>query len=364
MLENGVISVRQFQIFVFVFTIGSSVLYIPSALAAEAKQDAWIAAGFGVVIGLLVVKLITSVAKLYPNLNFAQYTEVILGKWLGKLVNLAFFFNFYMISAFVLRDVGDFVITLLMPETPLQAILIIFIVVVIMGIRLGLETLARAAEIFYPGLIIMMLILLIALTPEFEFSNIQPLFESGVKTIVRSSLPFIAVPFFQFSVFLMIIPYVQKKKGAEKKFFSGALKAGILLIIFTVVSILVLGVDITARQFYPTFTLSEKINIGNILQRLEAVVAGIWLISIFFKLAICFYASVLSLAHTLKLKDYKVLTFPLGMILVVLSIVVYPNIVYTGEFIKWMFFYFGTMGLVIPITVLGVSKLRSGITRE
>ncbi|MBO1511199.1 GerAB/ArcD/ProY family transporter [Metabacillus bambusae] len=364
MLENGVISVRQFQIFVFIFTIGSSILYIPSSLAAEAKQDAWIPAGFGVVIGLLVVKLITSLAKLYPNLNFAQYTEVILGKWIGKLVNLAFFFNFYMICAFVLRDVGDFVITLLMPETPLQAILIIFIVVVILGIRLGLETLARAAEIFYPWLIFMMLILLIALTPEVKFTNIQPLFESEVKTIVRASLPFIAVPFFQFSVFLMIIPYVQQKKGVEKKFFSGALKAGILLIIFTVVSILVLGVNITARQFYPTFTLSEKINIGNFLQRLEAVIASIWFISIFFKLAICFYASILSLAHTLKLKDYKVLTFPLGIILVVLSIVVYPNIVYTSDFIKWMFFYFGTMGLVIPITLLGVSKLRRSITRQ
>ncbi|KKI88445.1 hypothetical protein WQ54_31480 [Bacillus sp. SA1-12] len=364
MLENGVISVRQFQIFVFVFTIGSSILYIPSALAAEAKQDAWIAAGFGVIIGLLVVKLITSVAKLYPNLNFAQYTEVVLGKWIGKLVNLAFFFNFYMISAFVLRDVGDFVTTLLMPETPIQAILILFIVVVIMGIRLGLETLARAAEIIYPLLIIMIFILLIALTPEIKFTNIQPLFKSDVKTIVRASLPFIAVPFFQISVFLMIIPYVHKKKGAEKKFFSGAFKAGILLIVFTVFSILVLGVDITAREFYPTFSLSQKINIGNFLQRLEAVTASIWFISIFFKLSICFYASVLSLAHTLKLKDYKVLSFPLGMILVVLSIVVYPNIVYTGEFIKWMVYYFGTMGLVIPITLLGVSILRSGISRK
>jgi spore germination protein KB len=359
MLENGVISVRQFQVFVFVFTIGSSVLYIPAALAAEAKQDAWIAAGFGVVIGLLVVKLITSVAKLYPNLNFAQYTELIFGKWIGKLVNLAFFFNFYMISAFVLRDVGDFVLTHLMPETPVQAILILFIVVVIMGIRSGLETIARVAELFYPWLIIIMLMLLIALIPEIKSTNIQPLFESEVKTIVRASLPFIAVPFFQISVFLMIIPYVQRKKGVEKKFFSGVLYGGILLIMFTLISILVLGVDITPTQLFPTYGLVQKINIGNFLQRLEALITGIWFITIFFKLSICFYASALSLAHTLKLKDYKVLTFPLGIILVILSIVVYPNIVYTSEFIQWMFFYFGTMGVIIPIIVLGVSKLRN-----
>ncbi|MED2944371.1 endospore germination permease [Bacillus swezeyi] len=359
MLENGMISARQFQIFVFIFTIGSSVLYIPASLAAEAKQDAWIASGFGLGIGLLIVKLVTSVAKLYPDLNFAQYIEVILGKWAGTIVNLAFFFNFFMVSAFVLRDVGDFLLTVIMPETPLQSILIIFILVVIMGVRLGLETLARSAEIFYPLLIILMLLLLIALIPQFQFSNIQPLFESRLKTITLASFPFIAVPFFQFSVFLMIMPYVHKKKEVEKNFFSGTIKAGMLLILFTAVSILVLGVDMTARQFFPTYTLSRKINIGDFLQRLEPIMAGIWFISIFIKLAICYYASALSLAHTLKLKDYRVLTFPLGMILVVLSIIIYPNIVYTGEFIKWMFFYFGTMGLVVPILVLGVSKLKS-----
>ncbi|MFN2747808.1 endospore germination permease [Bacillus sp. z60-18] len=334
MLENGVISARQFQVLVFLFTIGSSVLYIPASLAAEAKQDAWISSVFGVGIGLLIVKLITSVAKPYPNLNFAQYTEVIFGKWLGTLINLGFFFNFYLISAFVLRDVGDFLLTLILPETPLPSILIMFIIVVIIGIRLGLETLARAAEIFYPWLILLLLLLLIALTPQFQLSNIQPFFESGIKATVRASFPFIAVPFFQFSAFLMIIPYVQKRKEVEKNFFLGTCKAGILLILITVISIVVLGVDMTARHFYPTYALSKKINIGDFLQRLEPVMAGIWFVSIFFKLAVCFYASALSLAHTLKLKNYRVLTFPLGMILVVLSIIVYPNIVYTSEFIK------------------------------
>ncbi|MFP3124023.1 hypothetical protein OH784_14955 [Ectobacillus funiculus] len=39
MLEKGVISVKQFEKLVFIFTVGSSVLYIPSVLAAKAKQD-------------------------------------------------------------------------------------------------------------------------------------------------------------------------------------------------------------------------------------------------------------------------------------------------------------------------------------
>ena len=359
MPNNEVISARQFNVLVIIFVIGSSILYIPSILAAEAKQDAWIVAVFGSVVGILIAKLVASVAKIYPDLNFTQYTEVILGKWFGKLINLVFFINFFMLSGFVLRDVGDFWTTQIMPETPIEAILIMFVLVGVYSIRLGIETIARSAEIFIPWLILMVLVLLLTVTPQMKFSNIQPMFEFGFKTIMRTSLPFIANPFLQLSVFLMIYPHVNNKMKAEKGLLMGVLIGSVILITFTVFSLLVLGSYVTSSQFFPTYTLAKNISIGNFLERIEVLVGLIWIISIFFKLTICLYASTLSLAYIFNLKDYKFLTLPLSMILVVLSIVVYPNIAYTGEFVKWMFSYFAIMRLIIPVLLYIVSKMRS-----
>lgn len=42
MLNNGKTSARQFKVLIFLYTIGSTILIIPSGLAATAKQDAWI----------------------------------------------------------------------------------------------------------------------------------------------------------------------------------------------------------------------------------------------------------------------------------------------------------------------------------
>lgn len=42
MLEKGKIGSRQLMILVILYTLGDSILVIPSIVASEAEQDAWI----------------------------------------------------------------------------------------------------------------------------------------------------------------------------------------------------------------------------------------------------------------------------------------------------------------------------------
>ena len=71
--------------------------------------------------------------------------------------------------------------TQVMSETPIQAVNLIFAIVVVMGVRLGLETLVRAAEIFFPWIIMLFIILVICLLPEIQIEKLQPMFTVGVN---------------------------------------------------------------------------------------------------------------------------------------------------------------------------------------
>lgn len=359
MLENGKIGVNQFTVLVIIFTIGSSVLVVPSGLASEAKQDAWIAAILGVGVGLLFVWLYYTLGNFYPHMTLIEYSEKILGTWLGKVVALLFLSYFFILAALLLREIGDFMTTQIMPETPIQAIHIIFLIIVIMGARLGLEVLTRAAEIFLPWVIMLFIFLVIFLFPQIEFTKVQPMLEEGLKPVLRATFTFLGLPFLELVVFLMIFPYVNKRKQASKAFLVGTCLGGGVIIIITVFSILVLGADFTARNIYPAYILAKKINVGDFLERLEAIVAGIWFITIFFKLTICFYATALGLAQTLKLKDYRPLLLPLGMLVIVFSLVASPNITYFQTFIATIWTpYSLTFGLFLPLLLLVVGKLR------
>ncbi|XEC95558.1 GerAB/ArcD/ProY family transporter [Paenibacillus tarimensis] len=137
MLENGKIGVRQFMILVILFSVGTSILLAPSLLASEAKQDAWIAGILGVGVGLLSVWLYNTLGNLFPNKTLVEYSEEILGKWIGKAISLVFFIFIFTLTALVLRNLGDFMTTQIMPETPIEFLHIIFFIYCYYGNSFG-----------------------------------------------------------------------------------------------------------------------------------------------------------------------------------------------------------------------------------
>lgn len=360
MMQNVKINAYQFLALVTLFSMGTSILIVPSVLAAEAKQDAWIAAIFGTGIGLLVIWLFCVIAQWFPHLTFTQVNEKILGTWVGKAVSLLFVFMSFIYTSSLLFYSGTFLNTHLMPNTPLAALNILMAIIIVMGVRLGLETIARSAEVLILFFFVLFLFLVLFISPEVKFENVQPVFETGTRTIIQSSLPFIETISVNAIVLLMIFPaFVNKIKQAKKSFFIGNLIGGIVIIIFTFLSISVLGADSTAREYYPGYELAKRINVGDFIQRIEGLMAALWIIALYFKATLYFYASVLGIAQILNLKDYRPLTIPLGMVVVVLSLVIYPNVVYQQNWnaTTGLFFSF-SIGVFLPLLLVVVYAIR------
>lgn len=363
MTEQGKISIRQLKILSHLLCLGSTILIIPSPLSSEAKQDAWMSAILGVAMGLLLIMLYGALGRRYPNQSLMEYSEVILGKWIGKAVAIMYASFFFLLSAIILRNMGDFISTIIMPETPIQAIHIIFMIGIIIAARLGIEVIGRTSELMLPFVFAFVIVLLCFITPQAELNRIQPVLEFGILPVIQGSFALIGIPFLEFVVFLMVIPYVNKQEKASKAIIIGALVGGVIVILFTALSVLVLGWDFTARHTYPTYTLAKKIRLGEFLQRIEVFVGVVWIITMFFKLSVFYYASVLGVAQIFKMDDYRPLVWPLGMIAVTLSLIVYPNLVYFRTFIHdiWTS-YAMTFGLLLPLLLLAVSMLRSKIS--
>ncbi|AXN40709.1 GerAB/ArcD/ProY family transporter [Peribacillus butanolivorans] len=359
MLEKGKIGSRQLTILVILYTVGDSILVIPSIVASEAKQNGWVSGILSVAIApLLVVFLYDALRKCYPDLTLVEYSQKILGKWLGIAISLLFISYFFISTATYLREIGDFMTSQIMPDTPIQVIMFLFMSIVLMSARLGLEPLARSAEILFPFVVILLSSLIILLLPEIKFQNLQPVWEGGLKPVIRGSIPFIVFPFIESVAVLMILPFVSQKDRIRKSLFVGQLLAGSVLIIITMLAILVLGVDLTAKEIYPSYKLAQKINIANFLTRLEAILAIIWFITIFFRFSLFFYVTVLGLAQTLKLQDYRPLVFPFGMILLVFTLIMAPNTVYYSSFILDIWpFYAMTFGFLLPLLLLTIAKV-------
>lgn len=366
MLEGGKISIRQLTILVMLVTIGDSILVLPSIPTFYAQQDAWISSFIGMAAGLLAVYMLCMIGKLYPHLTLIQSIQQILGKWVGSIVSLLFLAYFFLSATAHTQEVGDFLNIEMMQETPIQALQILFISIVIMAARLGLEVIGRTAEIFTPLILIIFLILIMFLSPQIETERIQPLLENGFKPVLMGSIPCLALPFMELVIFLMILPYVNQAKKIRRGFLQGALFGGIVLIIIIVMSVLVLGADLTSRSIYPSYSLARRVSIGRFLERVESTIALLWLLTISIKITLYFYAFILGLAQLFKLKEYRMLALPAAMLLIAFSPLISPNITYYNLLITKYWPYFDlTFGLLFPLLLIGgyyVRKMSEKLT--
>src|SRR5688572_9456454 len=115
MQENGKIAPRQFMIFINLFTLGNSILLLPKFIAAEAKQDAWITAMILAGFGLLLAWLYKTLGSLFPDMTLVEYSQEILGRWVGKITSLLFFTYTFFLCAIILRQISNFFVSTMMP---------------------------------------------------------------------------------------------------------------------------------------------------------------------------------------------------------------------------------------------------------
>ncbi|WP_152396085.1 GerAB/ArcD/ProY family transporter [Paenibacillus guangzhouensis] len=359
-MDNIKISVRQFTILMILFTIGTAILIIPSTIAAVAKQDAWISALIGIGLGLLLMLIYAALGNQFPGLTLVEMNDRVLGKWIGCIVSLGFLYFTFITSSELLYFVGDFLATQIMPDTPLPSLNVMFAIILLMGVRLGLEAFARAAEILFPLFILLFLILVIFIVPEIDIKNAKPMLNAGAPSIIQASLMFTSVASIPTVTMLMIGPVsLNKPNKLRRSLILGTLIGGAFLFVIVILTVLVLGSDMTARQAFPSYVLAKRVNVGRFLQRIEAIVAVMWIVTIYFRMLIYYYASIVGLAQVLRIKDYRALTLPLGLIAVICSLLIHPNAAHSIQYDKeyWLP-YASTFGVFLPLLLLVVALFR------
>ncbi|WP_169819258.1 GerAB/ArcD/ProY family transporter, partial [Anaerobacillus arseniciselenatis] len=110
---------------------------------------------------------------------------------------------------------------------------------------------------------------------------------------------------------------------------------------------------------YPTYFLAQKISIADIIDRVEAVLAFIWLITIFFKIVILLYAVNLGVTQVFNLRQSRPFIFPLGLLLLLVTQFITENVIsFNNFFNKVIPPYTLTFGLLLPLFLLFVYRVR------
>ncbi|NBJ15500.1 MAG: GerAB/ArcD/ProY family transporter [Dehalobacter sp. 4CP] len=328
-LERGIISSSQLMFLVAGYVQGS--VLVVSYSNAITKQYTWLVVLSGLVISIPVAMAYVALARKFPSKNLVQINNIVYGSYLGKLVSALYIWFFYSVSCLMLTYVGNIIKNYMMPETPKFAICILFACICAWAVRNGIEVLARTSVIFDMIVLSVILITFVLLLKDMEITNFLPFLGLSLKDFIQGTHIMVAIPFCQIVVFLMIIPYVNKGVEAKKSVVLGLIIGGVSILIDTVRNTAVLGVA-SAIMVSPSIESVRLIDLAEIITRLEMLVIIIFLITMFIKITVMYYATVFAIAQSFNLRSYKPLVLPIGSLIISFSMMIFDSSAENVEF--------------------------------
>lgn len=321
--------ISNYQLFclLVMHSLGSSTLF---AFGIRAKQDSWLVVLVGFICGLGIIWLHTELQKGYPDKNLAEINTILLGKWLGGFVTLAFAGYFIWVATLNFSEFSELVAITMLNTTPVLTIQISFVLLIVYLTLKNIEVLGRMGELLMPPVILglLLMFLLIVVSGKVNLNNLQPVLAKGIGPVLKEVYPtFSTFPYGEDVVFLMYYCYINKSSAMRKYAFSAISFLGTMLLISSILIISVLGVNLTDASAIPLIEVSKMINIGNIITNVDAITVIVIFIGGLFKSMLFFYGSVLALTTLFKLKRNIVIII-MSVFLVVSNLIAIPNFIF------------------------------------
>ena len=347
-LEGGKISARQFMAVLIVLRTVPVTLVFSLISNVNHVQDVWIAVIIGAAITIPFVILVTKLSLRFPGKTIIEYSQILLGPVIGRLLSLIILWCFLCISIDITRGLGEAYVIAIMPETPIFAFMIMLAFMCCYATRSGLEVICRLGEDVFYVLVFVLLLTYVLPYNAMRFENLRPILTWGVSNLVPPTVANLGY-YSQFLIIGMLVPYLSKPEDSTKYAIYAVLISGALMALAAVALVAVFGP--TANSWtLPLFSLSRMISLGEFFERIEAAVMAAWTLSTGIKLALLLWAVSLGIAQLFNLKAFEHLVYPLGAVIVSLSLSFFESMVELEDFLA-------KASAMASILVVGVTLL-------
>ena len=349
---------RQLMFGIATFIGGSSLFTV--FVTQITHQDSYFAALFAILLSILVVSVYILLIRRFPGYGLLEIHSFVYGKTIGRFLNILYTLFCIGFSAVSLRNIGDFFTGFIMPETPMLVTLILVCAVCAAFARRGIVIILRNAFLFFIFMAAALLLNSLLLIPNMDLRNFLPVFTLGYESYLQGAFVLSAAPLCEIIVFLILLPYADKRADVKKGFFWGLLFGGAYLLMTFLRDIATLGIALSYLT-EPTYEAIRLINLMNVFSRLEIVFAFTLIIMRVFKLSVLFCAAIRAAEDTVgRTFSHR------GLFLLFLSAAVILAAMYLFRsgltlpdwFRKTGAYLFAAFEMALPLLTLFVSFLR------
>jgi len=303
------ISPHQFMTLGSAVLLGTTFLPVASIVTGVGGRDGWMSVLPGLAAGIPYGLMVLSLLEQYPNKNLLQISEILFGKWIGKITGVLYILITSYFGGLLLSQAGDFYEVSIMSLTPIGLFFLGGLLLVFYLVNSGIEVFARFSEVIFPVIVIALLLNIGLSLPRMEQGELLPILSEGIKPLFWGGLK--VVPFaMEYILFLAgiltFLPISKRELGQLK---TGVWRAvflvGILDTLVVLIQILVFGPAETIRLVYGLLVLGKMVEISRTVAGVESLFLGVWFGALVIKVSAFFFTVTWGLETVFSFKGLK-----------------------------------------------------------
>ncbi len=241
-----------------------------------------------------------------------------------------------------------------MPETPGYIFIIFFLIPGIYAIKLGLETIARLLEFLLPLLTVLYCALFLMVMPKLEFSNLLPVLSEGIKPVLGGAIPNMNFPYAQILPVAFFYKYTKIHSQGNNKFlksmFGAVFAVTVLLTLRSMASAAAFNEETLKTLTYPPFSVIRLIEIGDVLERLDALLLAVFYGTTFIKFTLTYYIICEIISDYFEVGEPKDFSVPVAVVIGIAMPFLIPRFDIILQTV--VPYFFSSLPLFMPIPLL------------
>lgn len=364
--DNDRISPYQLAMIIITASIGIGIFSLPANIAIEAGVNGYILLPLAGLVNLVAVSIMIKLCNLFPQKTLPDITEIVLGKFLGKIVTFLITLIILNLITFSMRSFTDVLNIFILFKTPSWVVSLTFLLVCAYLVRGGVEAIARFHEVGFLMLFVPFLLVIILGYRNVAPNNLMPFMYNFTGDIGK----YLGIVFFSlggFEVILYYLAFVKRKNNMYKPVFLSVLFTTVFSTIVVIICTAKFGSELTGQLTWPLINYIRGVSQGRFfMESLDGILIWLWTLAVFTTVIINYYIVNLSVAKIFNIQEQKKLVIPVGILLYVLSLSV-GNTKVLMESIKIIRpIQVIIIVYAVPILLLIVAKIRKlgGVPNE
>ncbi|MGK5508753.1 GerAB/ArcD/ProY family transporter [Brevibacillus formosus] len=275
--------------------IGVGILVIPRTATEFLHQMGWLGPVTGAILAFVAVAAIVYLGNQFPGLTFVEFMPKIFGVAIGTLCIFLFILYQFLNAGITARLFGEVVVTSVLPQTPLEVIIITLLLLVMFLCFHEVEVVARVNELLLPFLLLPSLLIPLVSFMNADWYNLLPFQVESWTTVMNSGVN----TYMLYTGFELLMVYFAFAIPGARLGVAGMTGISIAIVVYVitvVAGITVFGYEELQRLVWPTLELVKVTQkTGWFLERFESAFLAIWVASVFTTIGNMLYATIFSL---------------------------------------------------------------------